>query len=228
MLHFANSTSGVPTSFLRRQIGLSHKAAFRMADRIRVHLAALDFGSRVGMAVELVDVRVVYLSGIHTAPFPTRGSARAVILGDANSVQATVIGRPRRHSVKAIIADKVAEGAIPVTTCRYTYRVLTEFGSRRPAVVFVPEVPGGSAGGGNPVESFLAYLRKPMHSTYRRVGYTNLWKYLKEFEFFYNRRARSHTTFWDMIGNFPQVTTQQCLKLEAWSSRIDQPVHAAG
>lgn len=218
MLHFANSSYGVPTTFLGRHLGISHKAAFRMADRIRLQMAALDEKERVGEPGQSVEIRIEYLVGVRTTRYPVRGSARAVLLGDGKSVQATLIGRPRRHILRKILAEKAAIGAIPLTTCKYTHRVLSEFGAREAEIPLVNEFRDPLTGV-NPIKSFLNYLRGPMQNTYRRVDYANLWKYLKECEFGFNRRWRSQDKFSDLVGRFPNLSSARCVELEAWSSR---------
>ena len=218
MLHFANSSSGVTTTFLGRQLGVSHKAAYRLADRLRMHMAAIDRDKSVGRPGEPVEVRIETLDGVHTAGHPLRGAAKAVIIGDSESVQTTLIGRPRRHVLRAIIKDKAAAGAVPVTSCKCTYRVLEEFGTRTPSVRLVDDFvdPCSLV---SPAKSFLNHMRKPMSNTYRRVGYANLWKYLKEFEFRYNRRHCSHRIFRELTDHFPDLSAQSREDLEAWSSR---------
>ena len=218
MLHFANSARGVPTSFLGRHLGLSHKAAYRMADRIRMHMAALDYASRVGQSGMPVEIRIEYLVGMRTTRYPVRGAAKAVLIGDARSVQATIIGRARRHVLTRIIADKLTTAAVPVTTCAYTHGVLGECGTRQPAAALVGEFVDPSTGK-NPIRSFLNYAKRPMHDVYRRVDYSNLWKYLKEMEFGFNRRLRSYETFADLTGAFPDLSIPRRAEIEAWSSR---------
>ena len=39
LLLFANSSSGVRTSFVRKQLGLGHRSSFRLCRMIRVHMA---------------------------------------------------------------------------------------------------------------------------------------------------------------------------------------------
>lgn len=221
MLHFANSRFGVTSTFLRRHMGLSHKAAYRMADRIRTQMAAIDLGEQVGQHGEQVEVRIKYLEGIRTSRFPTRGSAKAVIIADAASAQATLIGRSRRHVLRRIIADKVTLGAVPVTTCPYTHAASSEFGSRAPFVTLVDEFVDPESGT-NPIRSYINFVRRPMHNTYRRVDFNNLWKYLKELEFAFNRRRRSNETFPDMISKFPDFGAASLATLERWSSRDDR------
>lgn len=222
MLHFANSSGGVVTTFLGRQLGLSHKAAFRLADRMRMHMAAIDHDKRVGTPGEPVEIRIETLDGVHTAGHPLRGPAKAVIIGDSKSVQTTLIGTPRRHVLRAIINDKAAAGAVPKTSCKYTYRVLEEFGTRMPSVQLIESFVDPCSRV-SPTKSFLNHLRKPMSNTYRRVEYANLWKYLKEFEFRYNRRQRSHRIFPDLIGQFPDLSRSSQEELEGWSSRAQLP-----
>ena len=227
MLHFANSASGVPTNFLGRHLGVSHKAAYRMADRIRLHMAALDLEACVGKRGKPVEIRIEYLVGMRTRGYPVRGSAKAVLVADHHTVQTTLIGRARRHVLRKIIADKFARGAVPVTTCSYTHALLTEFGTRRSSAALVDKFVDPSTGT-NPIHSFLNYAKRPMHDVYRRVDYTNLWKYLKELEFSFNRRWRSHEIFSDLVGAFPELSPDRCRELEAWSSRSNVAGGASG
>lgn len=215
MLHFSNSAEGVTSLFLARHLGVTQKAAFRMAERIRLHMAALDQASRLGREGKSVQVRVEKLDGVRT----TRGAATVVFLADDHRVQATVIGRARRHVLHGIMVDKLAPGASPFTSCRYTHKVLAEFGSRSARVPYLPDIFLGDAGHTDPIQSFQNHMRRPMHDSYRRVDHRNLWKYLKEFEFRYNRRHRSHEIFSDLVGGFPDLSPTQCGALEDWSSR---------
>ena len=221
MLHFANSTYGVTTPFLARHLGLTHKAAYRLADRIRMHMAGIDAERCIGQPDELYEVRIEFLAGVRTTRYPTRGSARAVLLGDHTGVQATLIGKPRRHILRSIMADKTIPGARAVTTCKYTHAILSEYDTRRPCAELVAEFKPPELAGVNPINSFLNYFRRPMRSTHRRVDYENLWKYLKEFEFRFNRRPRSHETFLDLISHFPDLSPARCDELQSWSLRSD-------
>jgi hypothetical protein len=185
-----------------------------MVDRIRLHMAAIDCSKTVGKAGQTVEIRIEELVGIRTAKKPSRATPKAVLLGDKDSVHATLISRARRHVLRAILANKLTPGAIPVTTCNYTYLVLSDFGTRKPDARLVecyvdPET------GTNPITGFLNQLRRPMLNTYRRVDYANLWKYIKEFEFGFNRRMRSHEIFDDLVGHFPDLSPHRVAALAA-------------
>lgn len=220
MLLYANSPEGIPSSFLVRQLGVSHKAAFRLGARIRGHLAALDKFKRVGRPGEAVEVRIDYLDGVRSRVFPTRGVPRVVLVGDIDHVQATVVSRPRLSTVRAIIYDKCASGTRYVTTCEHTYNLLADYGRRKPVVELVKDFDAEKGRNTNPLNSYLAYVRRPMRNTYRRVDYGNLWIYLKELEFRFNRRSCSQTVFPDMIAKFPMLTSMELKKLKQWSHRV--------
>jgi hypothetical protein len=63
------------------------------------------------------------------------------------------------------------------------------------------------------ISGLSGYFRRPLKYNYRRVDCENLWLYLKEFEFRFNRRRRSEETFWDLVGAFPACTDQSVRQL---------------
>lgn len=220
MLHLANSTESTPVLFLQRHLGISHKAAWRMLDRIRFHMAALDYSKRLGRPGERLFVRLDELGAIRKAAPYARKSTRLLLLADDICVQSTVLVRPRRSPLRRIISDKSSESVRLMTTCYITYRALSDSGTRKPLAEYVPHYFTEHPALVDPIQSFLSHLRRSLHNIHRRVDHHHLWKYLKEYEFRYNRRYRSHEIFGDLVSEFPSLSPANCRAIEAWSSRL--------
>ncbi|MDF1835816.1 MAG: transposase [Alteraurantiacibacter sp. bin_em_oilr2.035] len=218
MLHFANSAEGVNSRFIGRHLGLSPDKAYKLGTRIRMHLAAIDQPAKVGVAGETVLVRLVPLQGLNVSVLGGQNKATAFFVADDRRVLSTVVGRARRSTLRQAIQRKVTAGAIPITDCSKTYSALSASHSRKPIAELVSPNFLAETGQLDTIFSFVNYMSKPMRNNYRRVAKDYLWRYLKEFEFKYNRRYTSERIFWDMVSQFPAVTPQSQAKLAAWNS----------
>jgi len=217
MLHFANSHEGVNSGFLERHLGVSHTHVCAMTRKIRMHLAALDQFNKVGEEGKQVLVRLEKLLGVNVKVPGGQNRASALFVADGEQILSTVVGRARRHLLRMIIQRKVCAGAIPVTDCSWTYRALSDCGRRRPIVELLPTFMLAKPGSPDPIRSFLSHFKRPMINNYRRVDKVYLWLYLKEFEFRFNRRQRSHEVFGDMISAFPVLTSPVRQQIADWN-----------
>lgn len=221
-LHFANSAEGVNSAFLARHLGISGKAAFRMSQLIRIHLAAQEQTRRLGSPGKPVHVRIERLRGVRARSKKRRGIANVLFIADQFSVQSTVIEKPRRDIIKKILLQKTVEGSIPITNCYHTFRTSSHSGTRSPVTEFVPSYFLNNADERDVISGFLFYFRAPLHFHHRRVDKGNLWKYLKEYEFRFNRRSQSERTYWEMLSRFPTLTPESIDDLMRWNSQLAQ------
>lgn len=202
MLHFANSATSVSTSFLQRHIGIGIRASLHMGERIRLHLAALDEDQRIGSAADEALVRIVPLRRV-IAPGLRPNLAQVLVIGDGTRVSTAVVPRPRRHRLRAVLADKIDSNARVITDCYQTFRALSDYERRKPLAEFVPEGFRADQRRGVTIDGFIASLRHGLATQHIHVYEQNAWKYLKEYEFRYNRRFHSDETFLDMTRRFP-------------------------
>lgn len=225
-LHFANSAEGISVPFLARELGVSEPTAFRMASRIRLHLAALDDPKGIGGKHQPVTVNVYTVLRIVNKRRNARNVAHAFVLADAQRVCAFVVRHLKARKLHAAIAQKVLPGSRCVTDCQWTRSLLSSYGNQRPNVDFQsPEAltscnPDISAAG------FMQYMRLAYKDQFRGISIENSWLYFKEFEFRYNRRIRSQETYWDILAEFPRLTstTEQRLRSRnlLWSPEEDE------
>lgn len=214
MLHFANSPESIATPFLARQLGISEPTAFRVATRIRYHLAAIDEGQRLGAVDGIVIARLTKVLRIVNKQINSQNSAMVLLLSDGARVDATVVVKPRLVSLRPVIARKCHPAARIVTDCYWTWRALSSYGSKRPVAEFIPDFYFAKPPEENRIHGFLQYFHLSFSNQFRGVSIGNSWLYFKEYEFRYNRRAMSGTTFWDMVGEFPLLDSSALERLK--------------
>ena len=214
MLHLANSRESVNAYFFVRHLGISLKASQRMLRRIRLHLAAVDLRRALGAPGEYLEVRVEPVRGA-TLPMSNRTTPASVLFIEAQGrVDSIVLDTTRRYRIRRLLLDRVRPGARVFTTCHSSWRMIhnyrsplsssIEFMRRRPCNESRPDG----------ITGLLSSFRRGLRAQHQAVELQNLWLYLKEYEFRYNRRMRSQETLWDMLASFPAVDTdaERCLR----------------
>lgn len=106
LLHFANSTNSVSAAFLQRHVGVGSTSSYRMAHRIRLHLAALDDPLKLGGNGACAFVRLIPLNRIATPPGRTTGTT-VLALTDGDRVFSIVAPKPRRHRLRRILLARL-------------------------------------------------------------------------------------------------------------------------
>lgn len=224
MLHFANSSESIPTSFLSRQLGINCVTVFRMMTRIRTHMAAIDQKARVGGVGSFVNARIETLRRVINVRHGARNRARVLLLADYKTVISTVLYRPNRSQVVALINRAVTPGSTLITDCYWTHRLLESYGSSFPLAEFKPAFFFKDPPIPDCAKGFTSYFWNSFADQFRGVNLENLWLYLKEYEFRFNRRHSSQKTFWDMISDFPPLTNNDAERLQLANCCFGAPV----
>jgi hypothetical protein len=202
MLHFANSHEGVNAGFLERHLGVSYRAAFRIAQRIRWHLSEIERMTPIASAGMDLEVRV---ESLHRVRSGTSAHNRANVLFVARDgkVQCEVFGSSRQRFAIQALARMVPDHGELRTTCHRTARLFSDYGSRLPRATYLPCYYLDHPGELDAIKGFLSYFLWPFQTHHKYASRAHLWLYLGEFVFRYNRRHRSAQTYWDMISAFP-------------------------
>ncbi len=202
MLHFANSHEGVNAGFLERHLGVSYRAAFRIAQRIRWHLSEIERMTPIASAGMDLEVRV---ESLHRVRSGTSAHNRANVLFVARDgkVQCEVFGSSRQRFAIQALARMVPDHGELRTTCHRTARLFSDYGSRLPRATYLPCYYLDHPGELDAIKGFLSYFLWPFQTHHKYASRAHLWLYLGEFAFRYNRRHRSAQTYWDMISAFP-------------------------
>jgi transposase len=205
---FTTSKHGVSGKELQRQLGVTYKTAWRMAALIREHMAAIDGEKAVGGEGKIVEVDETFVGG-KTEGMDWR-ERKAVVMGmieRGGDAILTVVPDQRRTSLLPQIIKNVEPGsevhtdelraynkALPVAD--YTHKTVNHSEKE----YATPE--GVST---NQIESFFNHLKKSISGTHTSVSQKHLQRYVKEFEYRFNRRMRPETMLDELLSRFPDL-----------------------
>ncbi len=205
---FTTSKHGVSAKELQRQLGVTYKTAWRMAALIREHMAAVDGDAPLGGAGEVVEVDETFVGG------KTKGmdwrKRKTVVMGmierDGDAIL-QVVPDQSRGSLLPVIRQNVEPGteihtdelsaykkAIPVDC--YTHKTV----NHREGEYAKPD--GTST---NQIESFFNHLKKSIAGTHTSVSAKHLQRYVKEFEYRFNRRMKPQVMLDELLSRFPEL-----------------------
>lgn len=221
MLYFANSPESVSGTFLHRQLGISEPTGFRLASRVRMHLAAIDENEKVGGQGKVVMARVETLRRVVNKTKNSPNKARIIVLADDRKALSTVISKPSTTDISSLIQRKVYEDSRLVTDCYATWRLFSNYGANRPLVIHQPTFFLDNPLMPDVAKGFVSYFWKSFIDQFRGVNIEYLWRYLKEYEFRFNRRSHSQDTYWQMLSQFPSLTPHDIQRLTMANSILN-------
>ena len=209
MFLFTKTRHGVSAKELGRQLGVTYKCAFRMARRIRLHMAAIDSDEPLGGPGEIVEVDEAYLSGARQGNYGRR--EKMIVLGmvergEGGRANIEVIPDARQATIHAEIEEHVAEGSEIHADMHEGYSKLDQKGydlrrinKRRSGHVNKAGVTT------NAVENFWRHLKCSIQGTHISVSEKHLEKYVKEFEYRFNRRMTPSVMLGELLTRFPEL-----------------------
>jgi transposase-like protein len=187
------SKKGMSAHQLHRMLGISYKAAWFMAHRIRYAMAPSQDDKLGG----LVEVDETYVGGKISNRLGKMGTGR----GTVNKIPVVSLlergGRVRSVPMPKITADNLH--ALVKKNVRRTATIITDefkgytgldrkFASHQTVKHGQREYVRGPVHV-NTVEGFFGILKRGINGVYHHVGQGHLWRYLNEFDYRYNLRA---------------------------------------
>ncbi len=198
---FATTRHGVSAKELQRQLGVTYKTAWRMAHEIRKFMAEVDGETSLGGVVEADET---FVGGkVKGKGRGYRGNKTTVfgMIERGGDLMAKVVPNVKRRTLEPIIRENVKAGSTVHTDELRSYLSLPSSG-------YTHESVNHSAGEYvrddchvNAVEGFWARLKNSIRGTHVHVSGKHLPKYVKEFEYRYNRRKRPNAIFSDLVEN---------------------------
>ena len=206
MLLFTNSSTGVRSSFLRRQLGIGVKSAHRLCNEVRAHMATFELPRPVGGPDKLVHIDEAYIKhmvgGRRQRPHIVMG------LECEGQVCCGILQDCSLPSIMAVISKLVRPGSILVTDCHLAYSGLSADGWEHIPINHSRAFHNFAGVTNNPIEVFWSVLKRTLR-LYQHVAANNLWRFLAEVQFRYNRRFSETSTFRELIGAFPPLLAQE-------------------
>ena len=202
MYLFTTSRHGVPAKELQRQLGVTYKAAWRMGHEIRKFMAETDGEWPLDGDIEADET---YVGGRTTGGKRGRGAPnKTVVFGMLErdgDVMASVVPNVRKTTLQPIIKGNVVKGSTVHTDELKSYSGLSKAGFEHETVNHGAGeyVDGDSHVNG--IEGFWARLKLSIRGTHVHVSRKHLQKYVKEFEYRYNRRQNPSLMFDELLAS---------------------------
>lgn len=208
---FTTTRNGVAAKELQRQLGVTYKTAWRMADLIRKHMADVDGDKPIGGAGKVVEADETYIGGEARGKGAGYKKNKTIVFGmlerDGDVVTEIVQTRGVNSLVPQVLRH-VERGTEVHTDELGTYGYLKIEGYNHQSV---NHSAGEHARGNvhvNSIEGFWAQLKRSISGTHIHVSGKHLWKYAKEAEYRFNRRNRPETMFDELVHSFGPLPQQ--------------------
>lgn len=202
---FTTTRNGVAAKELERQLGVTYKTAWRMADMIRKHMAVVDGEDHLGGAGKVVEVDETLIGG-KTKGLGKYRDGKTYVLGmieRGGEVMTKVIPNNRQVTLIPAILANVADGSEIHTDELKSYRKIAKHGFEHKRVNHSKGEYATKEGVTvNSIESFWALLKRQIGGTHIHVSPKHLWKYAKEAEYRFNRRTRPESMIGELLSTF--------------------------
>ena len=203
MFLFTTTRHGVPAKELQRQLGVTYKTAWRMGHELRKYMAKVDGETPLG---GIIEVDETYIGGKRSGGKRGRGAPnKTVVFGmleRGGDVMTKVVPNVRKKTLQPIIKGNVEQGSTVNSDELKSYSGLSKAGFEHETV---NHSEGEYVDGDchvNGIEGFWARLKLSIRGTHVRVSGKHLQKYVKEFEYRYNRRKRPEKMFDELLAAF--------------------------
>ena len=196
---FIATRHGVSAKELQRTLGVTYKTAWRMGHQIRDLLAKANSFEALSGHVEIDET---FMGGLSPRADKAPNKGKTVVLGmkqRGGRIVTEVVDNNRRSSVKPIILETIEEGATVSTDQLRSYLLLANYGYDHGSVNHEKEWANGIHHTNN-LESFWNIFKNSVRGTHIHISKKHMQRYLNEFSFRSNYRARVNLMFDLAIG----------------------------
>lgn len=201
---FGHSKNGVAAKELERQLGVTYKCAWRMANKIRT-LFAQSKNTFSGT----VEVDETYIGGKARGKRGRGSENKTPVVGAVErqgKVVAKVTPNTKAKTILPIIKESVKAGSRVITDEYVSYNKLTSLGYVHDTVHHASKQYVIGDAHTNTIEGFWSQLKRSIDGTYHSVSKKYLQFYVNEFVFRYNLR---HQTTFFVFSEMMLLTQQQ-------------------
>ncbi|HSY06296.1 MAG TPA: IS1595 family transposase [Steroidobacteraceae bacterium] len=198
---FTTTRHGVPAKELQRQLGVTYKTAWRMADKIREYIGKVDGDGDLSGHVEVDETYVGGKDNLPGRPTIERESKKTAVLGmveRGGEVITRVVSDVKGETLLPLITEHVKSGTFISSDQYRVYKKLRKLGYRHAAVNHMREWVRGDVHT-NTLEGFWSHFKNSVRGTHRSISRQHMQKYLREFEFRFNHRKTSSSVMFDRL-----------------------------
>lgn len=204
---FTTTRNGVAAKELQRQLGVTYKTAWRMADLIRKHMADVDGDDPIGGLGEIVEIDETLVGGVRRSGISGPNMEnKTVVLGmveRGGEVVTHVVRNNRRSSLQPPIVATVVRGTEIHTDMARSYQELWRVGYKHLRVNHdAGQYATADGVHTQTIEGFWSQLKRAINGTHIHVSGKHLWKYAKEAEYRFNRRERPEMMLSELLSTF--------------------------
>ena len=203
---FTTTRNGVAAKELQRQLGVTYKTAWRMADLIRKHMADVDGELPIGGEGKEVEIDETIVGGVRKGKRGRHLDGKSVVLGmveRGGQVMTKVVPDVKRATLVPAIKASVVEGSKVHTDHLHSYAKLGEEGYSHDRVNHNQGQYVSKTGSHvQTIEGFWGQLKRSINGTHVHVSGKHLWKYAKEAEYRFNRRHHPETMLPELLSIF--------------------------
>jgi len=199
---FTTSRHGVAAKELERQLGVTYKCAWRMAQKIREHIVFVDGDTPLSGDVEIDETMI---GGKRPGKRGRGAAGKTVVMGMLardGEVITKVVPNVRRATLRPIIEANVEQGATVHTDELLSYKGLDKKGYTHKTVNHGKGEYVRDGSHVNGIEGYWSRLKTSISGTHVHVSSKHLSKYAGEFEYRYNRRKDPSSMFPELISTF--------------------------
>ncbi|MDX8404291.1 MAG: IS1595 family transposase [Mariprofundaceae bacterium] len=205
MYLFTTSRNGVAAKELQRQLGVTYKCAWRMANEIRKYMGEVDGKPPLTGHVEIDET---YIGGKRRkeAGFTGRGAkGKTVVMGileRGGEIFTKVVPNASRKSLLPHILENVPTSTRISTDEWQSYKVLPKLGYDHNTVEHSAKEYARGDVHVNSLEGFWAILKRSIYGTHVHVSQKHMPAYLAEFEYRFNMRHYPEHMFQRLLASF--------------------------
>lgn len=200
---FTTTRHSVSAKELQRQLGVTYKTAWRMAGLIREHI---DGEGPLGGIGEIVEIDEAIVGGSVSGKGNGYMGNKAIVVGmleRGGEIKTRVITARTKVAMHALIEANVVPGTIISTDEMGGYKDIDQKGYDHIKVNHNRGQYAAKNGASvNGVENFWSPLKRSIGGTHTSVGPKYLGRYVKEFEYRFNRRNRAETMLPELLSTF--------------------------
>ena len=198
MFLFSVSKNGVSAKELQRQLGVTYKCAWRIANKVRTL-----FSDDIEKLRDSVEVDETYVGGKREGTRGRGAEGKTPIVGIVQrkgKILATVTSDVSSNTIMPIISHNVEANATVYTDEFASYNKVAKLGYQHGIVNHGAKVYVDGLAHTNTIEGFWSQLKRSIDGTYHCVSPKYLQQYVNEFSYRYNQRNTLSPVFSLLLG----------------------------